>query len=344
MDFQSVAHLTLIQILEKLSKVILVKKKLNKNINLKNVLNTEKIQEFSSNLNRSEEYNSLSTELLNAIISYFIKTNDSTTENSELQEKHNFYICSILIRRVCSPNLTKLNTEEQLEYFKLLFKYSMKYHKDKMKKIENLYEKIIINTFHIDFIKICVYYSASLIEKHDLKLKPVKLCKQLVDLLTNLNDKFEFEVNYYNQFKLNKITDSNEVDLNEDEENSLGSVERLKIVLIKTLGLSARKLDIDDFVSLLEYLETVASVGSTQTLIRLTEFIRFISCEIELNDELKAKLSEFIQKLLIQLQPFYISLKLNNQIDDIISLFNCQTSISASKYVNKLFKFFISLL
>ena len=153
----------------------------------------------------------------------------------------------------------------------------------------------------------------------------------------NLNSNFEFEVNYYNQFKLNKITDETE-STEQDNENETNNVEKLKVVLIKTISLSARKLETDDFVSFLEYFESIINSSNLNSLIRLVEFIRYISCEIELNDDLKAKLSEFIQKLLIQLQPLYISLKMNGKFDEIITLLNCQTCITSSKYVTIIIK------
>lgn len=263
----------------------------------------KQIQEFSSNLNRSDEYNSASNELFNTILSYFIQTNDSPV-NVDLQEKHNFYICSILVRRVCSLNLAKQSTQEQLDYFKQIFKFSMKIHKDKMKRIESAESKIKISAFHLDFLKTCVYYAAPLNKSFELKIKPVKLCKNLLDLLVRANESYEFEINYYNQFKLNKLSDE---DLNEDENASdLNSFEKLKYDIIRSLSLSARKLSTEDFGELLDYLESVGIMNSSttldesiQTLIRLTQFIRYISCEIELNDNLKAKLSEFIQKVAI---------------------------------------------
>ncbi len=218
----------------------------------------------------------------------------------------------------------------------------MKIHKEILKNISSSNEKIKINTFHIDFIKTCIYYYSSLVSNYELKIKPCKLCKQLVDILMNLNNNFEFEVNYYNQFKLNKITDETE-STEQDNENETNNVEKLKIALIKTISLSARKLETDDFVSFLEYFESIINNdhnngSNVNSLIRQVEFIRYISCEIELNDDLKAKLSEFIQKLLIQLQPLYISLKMNGKFDEIITLLNCQTCITASKYVNIIIK------
>jgi hypothetical protein len=209
----------------------------------------------------------------------------------------------------------------------------MKIHKEILKNISSSSnEKIKINTFHIDFIKTCIYYYSSLVTNYELKIKPCKLCKQLVDILMNLNSNFEFEVNYYNQFKLNKITDETE-STEQDNENETNNVEKLKVVLIKTISLSTRKLETDDFVSFLEYFESIINSSNLNSLTRLVEFIRYISCEIELNDDLKSKLSEFIQKLLIQLQPLYISLKMNGKFDEIITLLNCQTCITSSKYV-----------
>ena len=133
LNFQSVVHLTLIQILEKLSKVIFYSSIILIFLFLNKFF--LKIQEFSSNLNRSDEYNSISTELFNTITDYFIQANDS--DNNVFKEKHNFYICSILIRRVCSTNLAKQNTDELLTYFNVLFKYCMKIHKEILKNISS---------------------------------------------------------------------------------------------------------------------------------------------------------------------------------------------------------------
>ena len=125
------------------------------------------------------------------------------------------------------------------------------------------------------------------------------LSKQIIKLLTGLNDNFEFETNYYNQLKLEKISDSNEP--REEDDNQLDSIEKLKLNLIKTVSLTARKLNVSDFGLFLDHLESILtsdqSFGSTQTLIRFTELIRYMCCEIELNEDLKVKLSEFIQKV-----------------------------------------------
>jgi hypothetical protein len=233
-------------------------------------------------------------------MTYFIEANDLASENKELLAKHNFYICSILIKRACSSNLAQKNTEGQLSYFKLLFKHCMKIHKEKMKNLKNSLDKFMLTSFHIDFIKTCVYYSTCLIEKHELKLKPLKLCKQIIELLTSLNDNFKFETNYYNQLKLDKISDLNEP-REEEDEYQLGDTEKLKLSLIRTVSLAARKLNINDFGLLLDHLELVLtsdeSLGSTQNLIRFAELIRYMCCEIELNEDLKANLSVFIQKV-----------------------------------------------
>lgn len=182
----------------------------------------------------------------------------------------------------------------------------MKNHKDKMKQIESNDSKIMLNTFHFDFIKSCVYFSTILVTNFDLKLKSLKLCKNLLDILVKLNEAYEFELNYYNQFKLNKLSDE---EVHEDDsEINLNNFEKLKYASIRTLGLSLRKLSLEDFSALLDYVETVGSneCRSAQTLIRITQFIRYISCEIEFSDEFKAKLSEFIQKVNFFISSFLI--------------------------------------
>lgn len=90
------------------------------------------------------------------------------------------------------------------------------------------------------------------------------------------------------------------------------------------------------------YLEEQASTeANTEGLVSLVEFVSYATCDMELVEALRTPFSEFTQKLLIQLQPTYISLSNKNCLDTIIRLLKFQTRIGASKYVIMNLKFII---
>lgn len=105
-------------------------------------------------------------EVFNKILNFFIEisgkmNNEKKSEYfSEFQENHLFYICLILMRRICS-SIESINQDnvKQFEYFKNLYSTCLKTHKEKMKIVKNVatdeqLNRVKINAFHIDFIKV----------------------------------------------------------------------------------------------------------------------------------------------------------------------------------------------
>ena len=163
-------------------------------------------------------------------------------------------------------------------------------------------------------------------------MKPIKLCKSLVDLLFSITDTFEFDVSFYHRLSLN-----NKFGMTTDDEESASTNKCLKYITIKSLALSLNSLSAEDNLEIYTYLEqqvnlTEATTGS-QNLVNLVEFVSYVTCEMELSEALRTPFSAFTQKLLIQLQPIYISLSNKNSSKTIIDLLRFQTKIGASKYV-----------
>ena len=240
----------------------------------------------------------------NKILNYFIHLTNSMEKSAEesgahlveFKETHLFYICLILMRRACS-SINTINQEniEQFEYFKYLFDSCLRTHKDKMKALKAFGESsrtnFQINSFHVDFIKSCVYHAASLVSKHEkLKVKPVKMCKHLIELLLAVNEQFEFDVNYFSKLALDTAAEHN--------------LKSLKYILIKSLALSLNSMSAVENSGLLGHFEAQLKgrVGADymQSLNRLVEFVAFASCDMELNEQLKNIFSEFIQKVIIK--------------------------------------------
>ncbi len=292
-------------------------------------------------------------EIFDKVLGYFIELTDRIEANEiisvyldEFKETHLFYICQILMRRICS-DVTSINQDnvKQFDYFQTLLKACLRTHKDKMKSVGNKAMEVDgecstfkVSSFHVEFIRAFVYYSRTLASKYEsLKVKPIKMCKCLISLLYDLNDNYEFDVNYLDRLALN-----NKWDLNESANN----FESLKYILIKSLAVSMSSLSADENKYLLEYLEEQVTNGSyeyVENLTRMVEFVSYVVCEIDLNEELKTVFSEFVQKLLVQLQPIYMGLKCDGGLDQLIKFLKFQIRIIASKYVRIIFGFLIKL-
>lgn len=157
----------------------------------------------------------------------------------------------------------------------------------------------------------------------------------------SVNESFEFDVSFFHKLSLNNKFDANN---NNNGESSTSSLQSLKFIIIKSLALSLNSLSVEDNSEVYTYLEEQASTeANTEGLVSLVEFVSYVTCDMELVEALRTPFSEFTQKLLIQLQPTYISLSNKNCQDTIISLLKFQTRIGASKYVMKILKFIIYL-
>ena len=191
-----------------------------------------------------------------------------------------------------------------------------------------------LNYFFFFSTKSCIHNTEklNLRKEEGLKVKPIKLCKSLVDLLFSITDTFEFDVSFYHRLSLN-----NKFGMTTDDEESASTNKCLKYITIKSLALSLNSLSAEDNLEIYTYLEqqvnlTEATTGS-QNLVNLVEFVSYVTCEMELSEALRTPFSAFTQKLLIQLQPIYISLSNKNSSKTIIDLLRFQTKIGASKYV-----------
>lgn len=153
--YLSFAHLALIQVLENISK----------------------IQEFSRlALNKAEDSATKLNKIFNQILGYFIQLTDQLKSEEEpteylreFQESHLFYVCLILMRRVC--NASGEEDSEQLSYFQALLQTCMKVHKKILKAVKTVEvsmevdgesdtlkaKKIKINSFHIDFVRVSCF-------------------------------------------------------------------------------------------------------------------------------------------------------------------------------------------
>ena len=163
------------------------------------------------------------------------------------------------------------------------------------------------------------------------------MCKSLISLLYDLSPRYKFDVNYLDKLALN-----NKYDIKMSTDN----LESLKYILIKSLAISLNSLSIEENTYILEYFEEQVMQpnmacktdsdnknGYVENLTRLTEFMSYVTCEIDLSEDLKNVFSEFVQKLLIQLQPVYMGLKSSSKFDEIVVFLKFQTRIIASKYV-----------
>ena len=241
---------------------------------------------------------------------YFIKKNESEKSQNNL-DNDNFCICSILMRRLCSPfeandgdSTNKEDINDYINYFNSLINFCLKYHKNKVKEFKKLIEsnemqqedqaaKLKLNTFYIDFIKTYVYYSSELNSKFDMKIDSEKFCKQLFNYYISFNKKqFEFDLNFSNKYKsLNN--ESNE------DKDALTYMRRILAVSINTLSVEQFKSMLDYFESkTLDSFKTNNDSENVYFLTKLSYFIKFASSEFEIKEELKPEFAVFIQKVI----------------------------------------------
>lgn len=147
------------------------------------------------------------------------------------------------------------------------------------------------------------------------------MCKSLINLLYDLDDNYKF-----NTYFLNKLT-------------STDPAASFQNILIKSLALSLNTFTLDENTFILNYFEEqVMVLGHSKSyernLSRLVEFMWYVTCEMDMNETSKIVFSEFVQKLLIQMQPIYLRMKSAGQFNDLINLLTYQTRIVASKYVS----------
>ena len=287
--------------------------------------------------------------LYKRLIDYFIELNSSfeSEERKDSLENHNFYICSILMRRICSSQGFKTNENEAIEdqnehvnYFNLLLNFCLKNHKLKVKELkkfslETCPKKIKLSSFHMDFLKAFIFYSRQLNEKYDMKIDSVKYCEQFFNFYVNLDQNvFEFDLDYTNTFKLDSKDDAERQLESKDQNEILAYMTRAICVSINILNTDQFKQALDSFeVKTFEHLKS----NNKSCLIKFAQLVKYLCSDFELDDKLKPEFSAFVQKFLVQIHPIYFSLLSSNAIDCLIEILNAQYSICSSKYVSRVY-------
>lgn len=240
-----------------------------------------KIQDQSNLKQTDESYCKNLNDLSEKLIDYFI--NLSMDRDSQTYENHSFYICSILMRHICSTNFKNLdnkkvlNNEKKMEYFKLMLEFCLKKHKKYVKKVKKLDDYILLSSFYIEFLRSYILNSYKLVSYHNFDVNPVKLCKQLLSLYLNFDGKI---------IKL---------DLTNETENK-------NTYLVKSIVSSINTLNVEEFKEILksfesEINENFHSLIENKVLLKISELIRYACNELELNATLKPDFSEFLQKV-----------------------------------------------
>ena len=281
--------------------------------------------------------------LYKRLIDYFIRLNDSfeSEERKSSIENHNYCICTILMRRICSSQGFRTTSEdeaastsedqnEHVNYFNLLLNYCLKHHKLKVKELKKVTaekcSKIKISSFHMDFLKAFIFYSPQLNEKYAMKIDAVKYSEHFFMFYINLDQNvFDFDLDYLNTFKLN------------DKEKGNDPNEMLAY-MTRAICVSINILNPDQFKETLEIFETKTfehlKSSLKNCLIKLAQLVKYLCSDFELDNKLKPVFSEFIQKFLVQIHPIYFSLLAKSDIDCLIELLNAQYLICSSKYVS----------
>jgi hypothetical protein len=262
---------------------------------------------------------------------YFIE-NEDTESNFEQQ----FYKCSILMRRVCSDQFAttfkqhdSIAHNSQVEYFKGLVNHCIKFNKNKIKKaIKTDINNEFINHFQIEFLKSFIHNATKLANVYSLKVDCLKICRQLVSLYISLDENDDF--NHRNE----------------------GNID----LLVRTIIFTINSLHIDQFQLLIQHFDDLIfdneKYSTSQiemekgeeeqlkqlqsylnVLKKLSSLLKHASIDYEIKAEFKPLFTVFIQKYLLQIQPFYFQLlEINNNNNSLIQLLDTQASIFASKY------------
>ena len=284
--------------------------------------------------------------LFRRLIDYFIDLNNSfaNEERKNSLENHNFCICSILMRRICSSQGFNAENEaqdqsEQINYFNLLLNFCLKHHKSKVKEIKaNSNGKITLSSFHVDFLKALIFYSSKLNGKYDMKIDCVKYCEAFFSIYINFDlSTFDFDLNYLSKFKLDN--NEEEEELNEsglaNQKEILAYLTRGLCVSINTLNVEQFKLALDSFESrMFENMKKNDSQSNNNFLINLAHLVKYLSSDFELDEKLKPEFSVFIQKFLVQIHPICFSLISSSETACLGELLNAQYLICSSKYVS----------
>jgi hypothetical protein len=224
-------------------------------------------------LSENEVYNAtLNNEFLK-IMKYFINLSNNDNENYKnvielCNEKYNFSIFTILIRRFCSKTIDKVLNKELTEYFQALFNTSCKIHKKLIKKFSS---NSYLADSHIDFLKFYSINAQKLFE-FGIELKNVKFCQSLFAYILSLDENFvKNNKDYY--LKLNK-----------------------------TFTICLNSMDIESFKDILKLFDDSAMQYDSfkdckKNLLKVMRILKILSCDTDLAESLKDEFTVYIQKV-----------------------------------------------
>lgn len=226
-----------------------------------------------------------------------IATSESDTDSIKLTliHDHDFYISSILIKHLCSKNFTessKSKSEHIITHMKALVESCVKIHKKRTKRLfksvkndetDQKVHKLKTSTFHIDFLKSYIYNTEKLNSLYGFEIDSVKLIQQL----------FKIYLNYDNNLK----------PIDGEEENAdVVFLKRTFVFCLNSFTLENFKLILADIDS--EFTDVYDSLNDNKILVKLSNMIKYISCDIDLNDKLKEEFSIYIQKVILAIIKF----------------------------------------
>jgi hypothetical protein len=288
------------------------------------------------------------------LINYFITTMSNDTDNDEHAStseirQHSFYICSILIRQMCSSSSSSLSSKQsapatatQTAYLTKLLDSCLKLHKKIIKHVSKTGDKPLrISSFYIDFVKSYVINSVKLssLVAATSQADPAKLCKDMIKVFARLNkhqaNSIEIDFSFVHQ---KGYDEADAMDVELDEGDELNKFDVSNNYLLRMLVTSFNTLNLDQFKLILEFMGSELTESATHhnytTFLKMTELIKVASCDFELNESLKEEFFVFMQKFLVQLPTVYTHLKSSNNIEHMSVLLGYQSMIASSKYVS----------
>ncbi|RNA19700.1 transmembrane 17B-like, partial [Brachionus plicatilis] len=284
------------------------KLKTEQNHNLNSLLNLTylhtfervcKIQEFTNT--SDTDFDKKIKKLDQTIFEFFIKQN--SIDDAEL-----FFICSILIRSIASPKFkSDTNKETKLEHFKAIFENCLEQHKSYSKQIKDPNSNLKIGSDYFDYLNTLIVNADKLENFYQFKVDKVKLVKQLFKA--------------YQKYDSKSGTD----------EDCLAS--NLKTAFVHSLNTFSN----EDFKKILAHIDCAIDENfQSQTikgLVKISQLIEYMANQVELTDILKQDFAEFLQKFAVKTPSIFLTLKFNNQLNELKDLLDSNIGIVASKYL-----------
>ncbi len=306
-----------------------------------------KIQEHSSSDNK--DYLKKLNDLFEKLVNYFIDLKEKSydAENDEASSSimhHNFYICSILMRNICSKSFKKSENEaKKLKYFKLLLDSCLKYHKKNIKTIKNKPKTLKISSHYIDFLKSFIMNSNQLklqifnSEENSVEIDAGKYVKDLIRIFVKFRqNSSQIEIDFTNNTNSLSIQNELESEINQNKFIFANNY------LLRVIGYSINSLSIEQFKGLLIHIQNEIveshSQGDYVLFMKQVELIKHFSCDVELSETtLKESFFEFMQKFLVQIPPVFMVLVQRSRNEEVLNFLTTllvyQSQIASSKYV-----------